>query len=475
MPDLPEAPDRSEPPDRPGPPDRPDPAAALAAWAAGLTYADLPAEVRAAASRHLLDGLSCWAAGRTTPAASAARQVADGLGGPPEATLLGSGTPEALASPDGRGQPRRVGAPAAAFATAVAMHALDFDDTHAGGLVHATVAVAPAALAVAEQFSASRTEFVAAYVAGVEVVCRLGAAAPHAFHSRGVHATSACGTIAAAVAAGRLAGLDAAGLTAAIGIAASGSSGLLEFLHSGSSTKQLHPGFSAYSGILAARLAAAGCTGPAAPLTGRAGLFAALAGATADEDRLAGGLGTRWEAARITIKPYAACQLSHAAVDAAYRLRGRIAVADLASLSIALHPDALPIVGGTAAPADAYAAKFSAAWCVAAMLLDGTLEPDCFAAHDRPDVLALLSRVRVEPRPAPTVAADAPGRIVATLTDGRTVTTEVDRSGGGPDDPGAADLVRRKAIGAFGPGRAARLSDALDTAATVAEIVRSLG
>ena len=92
----------------------------------------------------------------------------------------------------------RLGAPAAALASGVLVHALDFDDTHAGGLVHATAPVLPVVLAVGEQLRVTGAEAVTALAAGLETVCRLGAAAPHAFHARGVHATAACGVLAAA-------------------------------------------------------------------------------------------------------------------------------------------------------------------------------------------------------------------------------------------------------------------------------------
>ncbi|GAA2394030.1 hypothetical protein Cme02nite_09250 [Catellatospora methionotrophica] len=220
----------------------------LITWAAGLTWADIPDHVRTAARHRLLDGLGCLIAGVRRTEALAAARVALSLGGPPESTLLGGA--------DGEG-PVRVGAAAAAFGNAVAMHALDFDDTQATGLVHATAVTAPVALALAEQTGASGEEMLAAYTVGLVVACRLGAAVPHAFHARGVHATSACGTIAGAVVAARLLGLDAATTAHAAGIAASGSSGLLEFLHTGGSTEQPHPGFAAHAAVVAARLAAA--------------------------------------------------------------------------------------------------------------------------------------------------------------------------------------------------------------------------
>ncbi|WP_155371232.1 MmgE/PrpD family protein [Catellatospora vulcania] len=458
----------------------------LITWAADLTWAEIPEPVRAAARLRLLDGLGCLIAGVRRAEAPAAVQVARGLGGPPEATLFGhagtGSTPVAERHEPGNAEaprdPIKIGAAAAAFGNAVAMHALDFDDTHATGLVHATTVTAPVALALAEQTGASGEDLLAAYTAGLEVVCRLGAAAPHAFHARGVHATSACGTIAAAVVAGRLLGLDAATTAHAAGIAASGSSGLLEFLHTGGSTKQLHPGFAAHAGIVAARLAAAGATGPAGFLDGANGLFAALAGRAPDHETLHGGLGQRWEAERITVKPYAACRLSHAVLDAAALLRRDVDVSRITAVVIRLHPDALPIVGGAALPSTPYAAKFSAAWCVAAMLLDGALPVEVFDDPHRADIVALAKRVAIEPlrQDVPTAAADAPGRIRAQLAHGGVREVGVPRCGGGADDPGLDELLVAKARANLGERADAVLAAlaALPTAPDVKELVTCL-
>ncbi|MFC4069375.1 MmgE/PrpD family protein [Actinoplanes subglobosus] len=433
----------------------------LARWAARLDRRGLPDAVVHAAREHLIDAVGCAVAGIRRGAADPALTVARGLGGPPEARLFTG---------------ERVGAVAAAFGNAVAVHALDFDDTHAGGLVHASAVTVPVALAVGEQTGARGSDMITALAAGLEVVCRLGAAAPHGFHARGLHATSMCGVIGAAVTAGLLIGLDETRLAHAIGIAASGASGLLEFLHSPASTKQLHPGTAAANGILAARLAAAGATGPAGALDGEYGLFRTMTGRAPDATVLLGDLpgtaraeprsdpdltsprgegapsraepwsdpdrpsprgGGRWEATRIGIKPYPACQLTHASIDAAGEFTGSMPSA----LTVTLHPDAVPIVGGPEKrrPRSAYEAKFSVYWCVAAMIVDGWVDLDTFEDLDRPDVLALAARITVETGAAGVVAADAPGIVAA---DGRVA--RVERSAGGG--------VRTKATANLGPG-----------------------
>ena len=415
-------------------------ARALAGWATGLRAGDLPAPVREAACRHLLDGFgTALAAGRRGTAA-AALTVARGLGGPPEAALLGTG--------------ERGSAFAAAFATGTLVHALDFDDTHAGGLVHATAVVLPAALAVGEQTGASGAEVLTAAVAGYEAVCRIAAAAPHAFHARGLHATMSCGVLAAALVAAKLLRLDAETTTAALGIAGSQAGGLLEFLSTGSSTKQLHPGFAAASGVLAARLAAAGASGPDSVLEGPHGLYRALAGRQVDPATVTDGLGERWETTRIGIKPYPACQLMHATLDAVAEVAISGAVAEVVAF---VHPDSAAIVCEPAdrkvRPRTPYDAKFSLPWSVAALLLDGEVtlasyEPDSVA---RPRVAELAARVRTVVTAADGVAADAPGRVLVRLEDGREVEGSVPRSMGGPGRPlGEAALAAKFTANAGG-------------------------
>ena len=438
----------------------PPAARVLAAWASQLTTAAIPGTVQRTVRRHLLDALGCAVAGVRGGAADPALTVARGLGGPPEATLWSRPA-------------ERVGAPASALGNAVAVHALDFDDTHAGGLVHMSAVTVPVALAVGEQVGAGGDEMLAALTAGMETVCRLGAAAPHGFHARGLHATSVCGVVAAAVTAARLMALDEDTTVHAIGIAASGAGGLLEFLHTAASTKQLHPGLAVHSGILAARLAAAGATGPESALDGDYGLFAALAARRPDREALVAGLGLRWECARVTIKPYPACQLSHASLDAARALAGR--AGEIASIVADVHPDTAPIVcgPGKASPRSPYEAKFSLPWSVAAMVLDGEVGVSTFDGYARSDVAALAGRITHRVSPGDGVAADQPGRLTVAFHNGRTEVVEVERSGGGPDDPAIDEVVLAKARTNLGES-VGELAAAIASGASAAELASIL-
>ncbi|MFI6321992.1 MmgE/PrpD family protein [Nonomuraea sp. NPDC050556] len=479
-------------------------------WGLGLRLEDVPEVVREAAKRHLVDALGCAMAAASTRVPAV--EVARGLGGPPEATILGShrsgladsrtgagdkdrgaesgaaglggaemvglggqggvaeggadsgGSGVAAWAPKGGvglgagvpsggvgpGEPSggvgvgggRVGGLGAALANGVLMHTLDFDDTHAAALVHASAPVWATALAVGEEVGACGEEVLLAAVVGLEVICRLGAAVPHGFHARGLHATSICGVIAAALVAARLYGLPYERAVDALGVSGSQAGGLLEFLHTGSSTKQLHPGFAAQGGILAARLARAGATGPDSVIEGRFGLYGALLGRAGVDP--GGGLGERWETSRITIKPYPACQLLHAALDAAAQV---VPAGIVTEVVVEVHADAAAIVCGEGKdrPRTPYDAKFSLPWSVAAMLVDGEVTVGTYADMGREDLAELAGKVRHEVVDLPGVAADQPGVVRVRFADGSEVVGRVGRSSGGPDDPDLDGLVRRKA------------------------------
>ncbi|MGH2812795.1 MAG: MmgE/PrpD family protein [Actinomycetota bacterium] len=410
----------------------------LAEWGLELTDRQMPHEVRRAAGRHLLDGIGCALAavrrGEATYAIDYARDFSDSS----KSSVLGSGL--------------RAPPPVAAFTNGVLIHALDYDDTHAEALVHPTAAVLPAALAVGESENASGSELLTACIAGYEVVIRLGAAVRHGFHARGLHATSVCGVFASALVSCRLMRLEVEATVNALGIAGSMASGSLEFLHTGSSTKQLHPGFASQAGVMAARLAARGATGPESIFEGEYGVYRSLAGADVDAAALVEGLGTRWETTRITIKPYPACQLSHASLDALASVLGRVQGSEVDSITFEVPEDSVGIVcepvAQKTAPRTPYEGKFSLPFSAASLMIDRRLVLESFeeAALSRRDVLELSRRVGYRPFDPGVAAALAPGRVEVRLVTGETVVGEVPTSRGGPQTPMSDEEVRDKFV-----------------------------
>jgi 2-methylcitrate dehydratase PrpD len=444
----------------------------FARWALGLTVGDVPASALAAAKKHLLDGLGCALAAARAGEARAPVAVAHALGGAPESTILG-----ARARAAGADAPARVSAPAAALANGALVHALDYDDTHGDALVHATAAVLPAAFAVGEQTNASGAQILAAAIAGYETVIRIGAAVRHGFHAKGLHATSVCGVFSSALVAPKLLGLDETQTTNALGIAGSVASGSLEFLRTGSSTKQLHPGLSGMNGILAARLAAAGADGPDSIFEGEYGLYASLLGARVDPAALTEGLGARWEVERIAIKPTPACQLSHASLDALRTLLPKLVDPSQIERVAFVVPDAaVPIVCEPASekrqPRTPYEGKFSLAYCAAALIADGTLGIESFtpAMLAREDVRALAARVEHTSKSFGVAPADAPGEVEVTLKNGERLHATVEKSRGAQL---SEDDVRAKFLANGGTEATARAVLSLETQPDLSAVVRA--
>ena len=399
----------------------------LAEWALKLTWSDLPKDVQQIVKEHALDGFGDAVGGRSTAVAGAAAATVAHYGESTAATIWGTGNKSSV--------------PAAAFVNAILIHALDFDDTHAGGLVHATAPTLPVAMAL----GATGEEVITAYAAGLEIICRLGAATPHGFHARGLHATQVCGTIAACVVAAKLMKLSVAQTVNAMGIAGSFSGGLLEFLNTGSSTKQIHPGIAAQGGITAANLAANGASGPESVIEGQYGIFNALSDRPADFASVVKNLGQDWQCAQITIKPYPACQLSHVTLDAvkiawASAKAAGVSIADIAKISAIVHPDSAKIVCHPRSeknePKTPYDAKFSLPWSVAALIFDGALVVETFEPESikRPEVIALASKFEFSEKSEVAAAAAAAGAVELTTTDGRSFSGKVASSTGGPNN-----------------------------------------
>jgi len=232
----------------------------LAQFAGAMSSERIPAAVTARAKHLILDAVGIALASTTCDFAHRAMTAIAGLAGSGDAAVIG--------------MPARLPLRDAALINGILVHGLDFDDTHSGGVIHATASVLPTVLAVATRQRASGREMLAAYVLGVEAAARLGAVAKGAFHQVGFHPTGLIGAFACTLAAGRLMGLGEKQLVMAQGLTLSAGSGSLEFLEDGAWNKRFHPGWAAVAGITAAALAQQGFVGAKRAYEGRFGLFA---------------------------------------------------------------------------------------------------------------------------------------------------------------------------------------------------------
>ncbi|MFE2336720.1 MmgE/PrpD family protein [Streptomyces coelicoflavus] len=415
------------------------PAQRLAGLAHRAARTGLPSDVRHDMAERVLDLLGNSLAAVPTDVATAISATTRSWGGTPQATVIGSA--------------ERLPAPSAALVNGTLAHSLDFDDTHLPSILHPTASVLPAALAVAESVGATGRAMLDAATIGTEITCRLGMAGydPVAknsiFFDRGLHATSLCGTVGAAVAAGMLYGLDEDQLTSVIGIACSMGSGIIEANRTGGTVKRVHCGWAAHAGVVAADLARNGMTGPATALEGRFGFLTAFCGDNADVTQLTHDLGTRWESQLLFIKPYPCNHFTHAGIDAALRLRALgTDPGSITALTLGVPAPAIRTIGepheAKARPQSGYHAAFSGPFTIAAALVGGGglgLSHTDFtdAAVHSPRRLALAARVRVveDDQCTRIFPHQFPAVLTAELADGTVLTERVEHNRGGPENP----------------------------------------
>lgn len=280
-------------------------------------------------------------------------------------------------------------------------HSLDFDDTHADSSLHPSAPVIPAAFAAAEMTGASGEALLTAIVAGYEVCCRLGNALdPTAHYARGFHPTATAGVFGAAAAAGKLFGLNAAGLASAFGVAASQAAGSLQFLVNGGWNKRYQVGAAAMNGLIAASLAKQGFIGAGEAIEGKHGL---LTGYTDNPrpERAVAELGTVYETMKIGVKPYPSCRYTHAAIDGLLRLRreNRWTADDILSVDISLHKNGIVLTGAPLAekrrPRSIVDGQFSMPFTAAIALHKGSFGWDDYALLGNQEVEAISARIDV--------------------------------------------------------------------------------
>jgi 2-methylcitrate dehydratase PrpD len=292
----------------------------------------------------------------------------------------------------------RLAEPWAALVNGTAAHALDFDDVALRG--HPSTVLVPAILAEAETLDVSGRDMVAAYVAGYETWAELVRREQGFHHGKGWHPTGIFGAIGAAAACASLRRLDPAQTTQAIALGASQSAGLMA--NFGTMTKPFHAGRSAHSGVMAARLAAAGFTSSEDALEHPQGFLGAVSPA-GDVDRAspAAALGETWQiiASGLNIKKYPACYCTHRAIDGMLDLLKAqpLRPDEIDGITVRLSENYATILRNHL-PQTGLSAKFSIEFAMASAVVANrvglTELTDAFVR--RQDVQDLMSKVKVE-------------------------------------------------------------------------------
>jgi 2-methylcitrate dehydratase PrpD len=407
----------------------------LAEFAAGYRYERIPADVVVRAKQCIADTVASIIFGHELPWSRMVVRFAERNGAGGRSRILGPGGV-------------LVHAPAAALANGALAHAFEMDNlTWPSTGVHPGATLLAPGLAVAQERGIGGRELITAVVAGAEAMIRIGRATHHSNESRGFHAPGTTGPFGAAIACGKLMGLDAERLRNALGVAGSLACGLMEFARSGTGAmvKRLHLGRAAESGVLAASLAEDGFTGPVSVLEGEFGFLRVFCGADFDAGELTRGLGEDYATRTIMLKRFPCHITAHTSVQAILDLTAghHYSIDDVAAIHIAGN-DKMAGVNNIPSPADIMMAQYSIPFCVALAHVHDPRDPRSFneEALQDPRIRALAQRVAI------TVANDRPTPLAAivavTLRDGTVLKRTVADFKGTPAQPLDAAELREK-------------------------------
>ena len=367
----------------------------IAAFVSGLTYAQIPGEVRERIKLLVLDSLGCAIYGANLEWCRILRGTLEQL----DTTRTTSvwGTDQKLSSPH------------AALLNGTQVQGFELDDVHRKAVLHVGAVTLPALIAVAESHAQlSGRDFLTAAVAGYEIGPRVGLCMGQEHIGQGWHSGATVGIFSAAAGAARGLALDADRTVHALGVAGTQSSGLMAAQY-GAMVKRMHAGRAAQSGLYGALLASQGFTGIVDVFEAPYGGFCTTFSRSQDRfnlDELSAGLGERFETLRVSLKFYSCVGSNHTTLDAIRAIRARrpFGCDDIAEILVHGSQVTVDHVGWPYRPEGLTSAQLNLPFCVATLLLKGDVfvdefTPDCVDDQER---IALSRKVKVVHDPAIT-------------------------------------------------------------------------
>jgi 2-methylcitrate dehydratase PrpD len=417
----------------------------LAEYLIDSQFGEIPKPVIEATKAQIINILSAIIGGSSADGIDPLVRLLKEWGGKPESTVIQYGI--------------KLPASRAAQANASMGHALDFDDTYNKMTLHVAIVTVPPALAIAERVGGvSGKEFITSVALAVDLGCRMTnvlqappGKAQTSWHFW--HFTTLFGHFMAAAAAGRLLKLNTRQMLDALGLAYHQASGNMQVIREGALAKRMGPGFASRAGVEAALMAQVGITGARDFIEGEVGFYK-LYHPTCEHyalNQLTDGLGSKFENADVSLKPYPCGVVNHTAIEAA--------------LGLAIEHDINPtevdkIIVRTGAgsfvlcrpieikrhPKNAVDTQFSIPWSVATAIAKRKAAVEDYTAEATKDRLVndLTDRLEAQIEPSFSGGTIEPARVTVVLKDGRQLTNQVDRPSGSPEKPFSPGDIRRK-------------------------------
>lgn len=462
----------------------------IAEISTALTLADIDGRTIENAKIFFLDCLGCILSGSQIASAQVMRRAVGAIEPAGACTIFGTG--------------ERANAMLAALANGTAGHSQDYDDDHREGTQHASVAVLPAVLALAEQYNKSGAEVLLAYIIGSDVAIRSGEAFGGTSYYAGWHLTGTCGVMGAAAGGAKLLGLNIQQTVDALGVAGSAAGGLGAFNSNGSWTKRFHAGQSAMNGVLCAELGAAGYFAPAAVYEdkdgwlncfsfkgGAFGYDAVLPAGIQNGQKLVENFGKKWEMADNSIKLHSCCRFTNNFCDCAIdihrqpgfdwrRVKTIHAQCNRFTDSKLCRPEEVK-----RHPRNVVNAQFSLFYEIACGLVKGRVTPESFTEEairdERLSKLCDLITWEILPEFEAVYPTKYPARVTVTMEDGSTYVGEVEYPKGDPEYPATKEEVVEKfllnaanTIGSVKAHRVIELVEHIEEQPSIHELIHCL-
>ena len=387
-------------------------------------FEDLPEDALATTKSQLLTIVGTTVAGATEDGCLEAVRLYRDLGGREEATILIYGG--------------KVPAHDAAFVNALMGRALDLCDSIAPG-PHIGAALIAGALAAAELTGGMNgKDFLTAITTGNEVAARMNLT-EEAYN--GFDPTGICVIFGVASAVARILGLNSEQTWNALALAFNRCGGSFQSHIDGSLGVRFVQGWVAQGGVICARLASQGITGPRNFLEGIYGYLHLYGKDLFDGSRITTGLGERWVLNNMVYKKYPSCALTQGPTDVILRLMSEenLSAGDIDRIAVTVPPYTHKLVGHEFEIGDnpRVNAQFNIRYCVANALLRRSARIEHFEEALIRDGQAakLAKKITVAADKALEARGHTPMDMRVWTRDGRELFRQIDIGPGFPGNP----------------------------------------
>lgn len=455
-----------------------------------IKFEDIDKRTVENAKIFMLDCLGCILSGSHIINAVTLRRAVGEFAPDGDCTILGTG--------------EKTNAMMAALINGTTGHSQDYDDDHREGTQHASVAVLPAVLALAEKYGKSGKEVMTAYILGSDITIRAGEVFGGTSYYAGWHLTGTCGVFGATAGACKIMGLNEQQYVDAFGVAGSEAAGIDEFNTTGAWTKRFHAGQSAMDGVLAAYMGKQGYFAPATIFDGVHGFFncfsfkggscgydATLPNGIQFPERMTDQLGKKWEMADNSIKLYSCCRFTNNFCDCAIDIHNQPGF-DWTKVK-AIHAECNRFTDERLCrpvdikrhPINVVNAQFSLFYEIACGLVKGRVLPESFTDEaikdERLNKLTDLITWEINEDFEAVYPEKYPARVTVTMEDGSKYVGEVEYPKGDPEYPASKEEVMEKffanatlTIGSVKAKKVVEMVDHIEDVEDIRELIKLL-